>query len=147
MAAVGFAIALLSALLIQEPAREFSPAEPAVGAKEGAALNKSGDDAAEPPKASAAAVDAVDQKGAGELVSPRGGGEGGVEQAEDRESFQEALRIVFQSKTARLVSVHRCVCFCFFVFACCGRGGKRKCHFSRWELSALSLIPPPSIKK
>ena len=147
MAAVGFAIALLSALLIQEPAREFSPAEPAVGAKEGAASNKSGDDAAEPPKASAAAVDAVDQKGAGGLVSPRGGGEGGVEQAEDRESFQEALRIVFQSNTARLVSVHRCLCVFVFLFSLVVVEEERESVIFQGGRSLLCLSSPPPIKK
>lgn len=110
VAAVGFAIAILSALLIQEPAREF-PAE-AVGAK--SAVSESGD-AAEPTKAAAINAvlkEAVGGQGgaegaegacAGELVSPEGGGEGG-QQAEERESFQEALRIVFQSNTAKLVS-------------------------------------------
>lgn len=101
---MGFAIAILSALLIQEPEREF-PAE-AVGAK--SAVSESGD-AAEPTKATAinaVVKEAVGGQGGaesaegtrgGELVSPEGGGE-------ERESFQEALRIVFQSNTAKLVS-------------------------------------------
>lgn len=107
VAAVGFAIAILSALLIQEPAREFA-ADVGGGAK--GAVSESGD-AAELPKA-AAAIDAVVKEAvggggaegasAGELVSPEGEG-----QAEERESFQEALRIVFQSNTAKLVSAQQ----------------------------------------
>ncbi|CAM9870673.1 unnamed protein product, partial [Laminaria digitata] len=77
VAAVGFAIAILSALLIQEPAREFS-------------------------------ADGAEGAHAGELVSP---GEGG-EQAEERESFQEALRIVFQSNTAKLLFAATAFRFC-----------------------------------
>lgn len=107
MAAVGFAIAILSALLIQEPARESST-EVGAGAK--GAVSGSGD-AAELPKVAAMdavvvkeAVGGADAEGAstGGLVSPEG-----EEQAEERESFQEALRIVFQSNTAKLVSTQR----------------------------------------
>lgn len=73
MAAVGVAVAVLSALLIQEPAREFPTAgEPGAGDN---AATKSGD---------------------------KGGG-GAGEESEERESFQEALGIVFNSNTVRLV--------------------------------------------
>ena len=68
VAAVGFGVAVLSALLIREPAREFPTA------------NDSG-----------AAPVAKDTGGAGE-------------ESEERDSFKEALAIVFQSNTVRLVS-------------------------------------------
>lgn len=77
VAAVGLAIAVLSALLIREPEREF----PAAAA---AAVKGDGGDAG--------------QEG---LVAAE---EQQQQQPEERESFREALGIVFQSNTVKLVS-------------------------------------------
>lgn len=68
VAAVGFGVAVLSALLIREPAREF-------------------------PAANDSAEAAVTKGDAGE-----------ESESEERESFREALGIVFQSNTVKLVS-------------------------------------------
>ncbi|CAM9915556.1 unnamed protein product [Ectocarpus fasciculatus] len=82
VAAVGVAVAVLSALLIQEPAREFPTAgDPGAGDNTAA---KSGD---------------------------KGGG-GAGEESEERESFQEALGIVFKSNTVRLVFLATAFRFC-----------------------------------
>lgn len=67
VAAVGFAVAVLSALLIREPAREF-------------------------PTNTDSAAAAVAKGDAGE-------------ESEERESFREALAIVFQSTTVKLASL------------------------------------------
>lgn len=80
MAAVGLAIAVLSALLIQEPAREF-PAAKESGAS--AVVGGSKD---------------RDRNAAQEGVAAT------MEQPEERESFREALGIVFESNTVKLVS-------------------------------------------
>ncbi|CAB1106720.1 unnamed protein product [Ectocarpus sp. CCAP 1310/34] len=82
VAAVGVAVAVLSALLIQEPAREF----PTAG-----------------------------EPGAGDNTAATGGDKGGGgagEESEERESFQEALGIVFKSNTVRLVFLATAFRFC-----------------------------------
>lgn len=84
VAAVGLAIAVLSALLIREPAREFPTAKGS-----GAAAVKGAGGAAQEGLAAAAAE----------------------EQAEERESFREALGIVFQSNTVKLVRAGSAVWF------------------------------------
>lgn len=83
VAAVGLAVAVLSALLIQEPEREF-PASAEKGTSVVAASKTGGKD------------------GGDKMVALPGLGEG--EESEERESFREALGIVFQSNTVKLVS-------------------------------------------
>lgn len=90
VAAVGFAIALLSAILIQEPAREF----------EGGVAGNLQEAVKPAVEKAVAVVDAV----------VKGDSDEGIGKAEDaveddtRESFREALGIVFQSNTVKLVS-------------------------------------------
>lgn len=89
VAAVGVAVAVLSALLIREPAREFPVAN------ESDAATSAKDDAA-----------------------VEGGAAG--EESEERESFREALGIVFQSDTVKLVrafslSARECCMYLFQV--------------------------------
>lgn len=94
---MGLAVAVLSALLIREPAREFPAAD----------------------KSSAAAVTE------GDAVA-EGGAAG--EASEERESFKEALGIVFQSNTVKLVSF-LCRSLCAWalcpagLLGCCGIEG------------------------
>ncbi|CAN0270584.1 unnamed protein product [Pylaiella littoralis] len=85
VAAVGLAIAVLSALLIREPAREFPTAKGS-----GAAAVKGAGGAAQEGLAAVAAE----------------------EQAEERESFREALGIVFQSNTVKLLFLATAFRFC-----------------------------------
>lgn len=109
VATVGFAIAVLSALLIREPMRESGGGvvqESAVSqgdASQGA--ESRGGTSAAPSAVAAGAPDAARKKAYDEGVEGVTAEEAALVEggAEARESFREALGIVFQSNTVKLV--------------------------------------------
>lgn len=126
------AVAVLSALLIREPTREFPT------------TNDSG----------AAAVAKGDAGGGGGGGAQKGNGaenvatavvEGGGagEESEERESFREALSIVFQSNTVKLVSlISRSLCaWVLHVVEAFGRGGLGPQRTTLFRVVGIGTLP------
>lgn len=92
VAAAGFSVALVAALLIREPEREFSKG----GVGEKGPVSES--DQATAPSSSVMKSETIQGVGG----EKEGLAEGDADE-ETRESFREALAIVFESRTVKLV--------------------------------------------